>query len=697
MIRKLLLGLVVLIVLAVMLVVAAVVFIDPDDYREQISQRASETLGREVRLDGPMSLSFFPWLALEIEDVVVGNPPVLADSPPLARIGSAVASVRVLPLLSGQLETGAMTLKNAQVTLIQAPNNVSNLDGLLSDAAADPNAPATDLTGLSLGSITLEDVDLVQLDLVNDTQTTVAIERMTLDSFVPGQASAFSLLARVSDDRGDLLLIDELDGDMQVANDLSEIQITGVTTEYRLPGSAISGQASGEFRIQNAANLILTASNFEAVLDTGSNTLGMALGEPLSVAMGEAIDVNLANARLSIDEQPLSASGRLRLGETVRADMTLSGDTLDMRPLLSSTTSSTRSSTSEAEPSDAETASTDFSALEPLNLSFNLTLNQLILSDALSLSEVETRAQLRDGRLQLTPVQAQLFGGAFNGRVDVDFMRSPPEVSLQPELIGIAIDQLAELSGADAPLSGLADLQLALDFNGLDLRSILASLNGSGSFEIAGGAIEGVDLRRLIDEELTVNNLSNVSRAFGGRTEFDSLEGQVTITNGVIELPDMNLAAGDYAARGQGRIDFAADEVDYRLQLNLGPALTQLLPGTLRDATNGRIPLAIAGSVTQPTVTLDFNSLLEGALRQQLQDRLFNRDDDEPDQTGDQAQDQTQDNQEAEDSQKDSSDPQPETRERRSQSLLRGLLERANEDDEDASATEDDAATEPPP
>ncbi|MDP0947520.1 AsmA family protein, partial [Klebsiella pneumoniae] len=77
-----------------------------------------------------MSLRVFPWLALEIEAVQVGNPSGFEDAPPLARIGRAVASVRVLPLISGRLETGAISLSDTELTLVRLANGQSNLDGL---------------------------------------------------------------------------------------------------------------------------------------------------------------------------------------------------------------------------------------------------------------------------------------------------------------------------------------------------------------------------------------------------------------------------------------------------------------------------------------------------------------------------------------------------------------------------------------
>jgi len=690
-IRKLLLALVILIIVLVLGVFAAVAFIDPDDYRDQIAQRASETLGREVRLDGPMSLTFFPWLALEIQDVRVGNPPALVDAPPLAQIGTATASVRVMPLLRGELETGALTLRDAQLTLVTGPGGQSNLDGLLAEADPALDAPALDLTGVNLGSVALEQVDLIQLDLVSGARTVLSIEQMELDAFAPERPVGFSLRAGLSDATGELLVFDALSGTMTLSRDAAELQVTDLSSDYRLPGSNVRGRASGRIQVQRAVETRVVVDAFATEIEAAGQSLGLRLGAPLTLTLGQEIDLELIDAQVSINDQRLQASGRVRLADRLTADLRVSGEQLDLRPF---TAAGDRGAAD-----DEGSATSDFNALRSVALDFRLDLASLIVSDQLRLSEVVTEARLRDGRLVLAPMQAQLFGGAFSGRVDVDFNQTPPTVSLQPSLSDVAIAQLAELSGRASPLSGLANAQLSLDFSGLDLPAILASMNGSGRFEIAEGALEGIDLRRLINEELTVNNLSNVSRAFGGRTEFQSLVTGVEIVDGVLELPDLNLTAADYGVQGQGRIDFAADRIDYRLQLDLGPELTRRLPGTLRDATRGRIPLAIGGPVAQPVVTLDMESLLESAVRQQIVDRLLRpRDEDEDEGPEAESSGETSEESPTETGVDAEREAEPE-RERTSQLLLRGLLERALEDDEDSTPEPEGESgeTEPPP
>ena len=58
----------------VLLAVMAIYFLfDVNQYRDEIAEALSEETGREVRLDGQLSLSVFPRLAITTEDVTIGN------------------------------------------------------------------------------------------------------------------------------------------------------------------------------------------------------------------------------------------------------------------------------------------------------------------------------------------------------------------------------------------------------------------------------------------------------------------------------------------------------------------------------------------------------------------------------------------------------------------------------------------------
>ena len=603
--------------LALLLVVVPLLLlwlVDPNDYRDEIASRASDQLGREVSLQGPLSLKVFPRVAIEVSDVGVGNPPGFVQAPPLAQVGTATLSVGLWPLFRGELDIGAVTLGDAVFHLITDAAGRSNLDGLMTDSPEQPDAEP-DLSGISLGEVRFDDVQIVSMDLARDTSVAFAISDLRLDPFRAGQPTEFRLAGVLSDAEGELVVLERLSGRLNVANNVSSVDLSHLVLEGSLPqaGARVSARAGASVDL-SAADPVVTLPVLDATLALDALRLALVVEEPARLATGEEMRMDLPAARMSVNEQPLTARGHLVLGREIEAALAVRGERLDLRPLM---TPGERQSRPRGEPADP-----DFSALDALTLNFDLRLDTLVLSDVLSLGDVVAEANLRDGELVLAPLAARLLGGQFEGRALVDLRADPPRVELQPRLRRIEVDRLAALGGLAAPVRGLGDFTLDLSFSGLDAESILGSLDGSGQFQVEQGALLGVDLRALVGQELTRSNVGNISRAFGGQTEFEQFGGSLEARAGVVELPDLRLVAGDLGLAGSGKLDLPAGQVDYRMELALGEALASSLPRTVREATGGRIPLTIAGPMTQPVVSVDIAGVAESALRRQIEQRL---------------------------------------------------------------------------
>jgi AsmA protein len=92
-------GLIGLIMIAML---AIVLLVDPNDYRDDIERMVHEKTGRPLTLSGDLKLSFFPWIALEVGPAALGDAPGFGDEP-FASIQRARVGVRFLPLLRGQI------------------------------------------------------------------------------------------------------------------------------------------------------------------------------------------------------------------------------------------------------------------------------------------------------------------------------------------------------------------------------------------------------------------------------------------------------------------------------------------------------------------------------------------------------------------------------------------------------------------
>lgn len=150
--------------LIVLTLVLILLFVDPNDYRDDIERLVKRETGRELSLQGELQLSVFPWLALTTGPASLGEAPGFGDEPFVA-IQEARVSVRLLPLLRGKIEAGKVRLTGARIRLItdeQGRTNWSDLGGgeQTEETAAREGAPAQlpTLAGLQIedAAVTIE-------------------------------------------------------------------------------------------------------------------------------------------------------------------------------------------------------------------------------------------------------------------------------------------------------------------------------------------------------------------------------------------------------------------------------------------------------------------------------------------------------------------------------------------------------------
>ena len=120
--------------IVVIAAVALLLFFDPNDFRDEISAEVKKATGRDLVIEGDLSLSLFPWIAVDIGKTTLGNAAGFGDKPFLS-FDQARLSVKLMPLLFSQdVEIGTASLDALQVNLAVALSGATNWDDLSSSA-----------------------------------------------------------------------------------------------------------------------------------------------------------------------------------------------------------------------------------------------------------------------------------------------------------------------------------------------------------------------------------------------------------------------------------------------------------------------------------------------------------------------------------------------------------------------------------
>ena len=281
-------------VLALVVIAAFALLFDPNALRDDITRVVADKTGRELVIEGDLSLSFYPWLGFAAGRTTISNAPGF-DEPYMARFERASASVRLLPLLSRRVELSQVTLDGVELNLRTRSDGTSNWDDLTAlQEAETADASAGDEAGFAtegVGGVRLSDADLSYVDEQAGTSYRVSglgLETGALQPDRPVGFEARGYLVSVSPGlecpatfTGEIVIGEA--GVITVTDAVAAIDATGES----IPGDALEMRAEGD-RLVLRDDTVEVAAPKLVLNGTGSgdpwNTLDATIeGETLSL------------------------------------------------------------------------------------------------------------------------------------------------------------------------------------------------------------------------------------------------------------------------------------------------------------------------------------------------------------------------------------------------------------------------------
>jgi AsmA protein len=146
----------VVIALLVLIVLAVIILpnvVDPNDYRDKISTLVKDNTGRDLKLDGNLELSVFPWLGIKTEGLSLSQPEGIEGN--MLSVDTAQLRLKLTPLLGGNVEIDTVILSKPQVSLITLKNGLDSFSGLSGDETTTPDQEEAESESSSSGSVSL--------------------------------------------------------------------------------------------------------------------------------------------------------------------------------------------------------------------------------------------------------------------------------------------------------------------------------------------------------------------------------------------------------------------------------------------------------------------------------------------------------------------------------------------------------------
>src|SRR5210317_1160897 len=503
---KLILWLVILVVgLTASLAAYLMFFFNPNDYRTQIEERALGDAGVELKINGDIGWSFYPWLGLELKQLSVNYP----GQPQLAELASAGAALNIPALLGGTVQLDSIRVDGLVLNLVRdaegrenwvtakgAQQESESAKGESERGQGDGELRlAIDQISLSNAKISFEDqiwARKVELNSLNLTASSVSVDKpfplnfqgalkqtdagevttqaqMELSSEInlnalQGVFELRNLVSKVSLQQAGLEkpLIMDLNSDIRLVQADQRRSIDNLT--LALAGLSITGQlALTNFESQNLeGNLDIAefnprtlASSFGAELpELGEGALSkvaakFALG-------GDAKSLQLNNLDLILDDTQISGTLAVNAESgAIVANLNVDQINLDRYMAPSAAVDS------QAEEAPAETGWSkeplfDAEPLKAINAELKLQIGKALYQGN-AIEQIALDLSAKAGDIRMKKLAAMAFGGQADVSGAIDARANPVKLAIKPNFSGIKVEQLMALAMEETPVKASAN------------------------------------------------------------------------------------------------------------------------------------------------------------------------------------------------------------------------------------------------
>ncbi|ABS62175.1 AsmA family protein [Parvibaculum lavamentivorans DS-1] len=607
-----------LILVLVAVIVAVPMLIPMETYKNQVIATVKQQTGRDLRIDGDIGLSFFPNIAVSLENVGFSNAS-WAREPEMASMKEMRAALKLMPLFSGNIEIDSFSLVDPVIHLEVRRDGTPNWQFEAAQAAAPESSAATeDGGGSSLGGVRLGDVSVRNgTATYRNAQTgaSYAAERVNMDLALPGLDDPFianGSLVWNGDEIGIDLRADRPralteGGETPVALTISapKVDASYSGTVKPLDGLAFAGEVD-----LNVPSVRELAAWSGSPLPAGDGFGALSVE---GKASGGGNEYRFSDARVGFDG--MNATGNLIFrtgGARPYVKGNLAVDKIDVNTYLAEGKSGGGGggggdAGGSAGGADWSTEPIDMSGLKAIDADFAFSTQQ-ILFQKITIGESVLNLKLANGVLTANLTQLDLYEGRGSGVLTLNGAGNTPQLKADFRLSGVAAEPLLTDAADFSRLQGTTAVNFSLATSGRSQRDMVAALGGNGAVKFTNGKIKGVNLAQLTR---TVLSAATSGWQAGGTqdTDFSELGGTFTISNGVLSNNDLKLLSPLIRISGAGTANILEKTLNYRVEPKIAASLEG--QGGKTDVAGIEVPIIISGPWAKPRFTPDLKSMIE--------------------------------------------------------------------------------------
>ncbi len=618
--RKLIVGLGLIAALIVAVMVILPKFIDPNQYKSQITSLVKEYTGRDLAIEGNIGLSIFPSITLEVNDVRLSNV-AGAKQKDMVSVKQLRVDVGLQALMQKKIDISEITLVdpviNASINAKGVPNwQFEPLEKAKAAVPAEAKTAASSsaapilprYVNIKNGTLRYSDetkgtnITIEQLDTTLDMTSLSSPAKLTADAMWNGQRVS---IKTTLDNLDAFLAHKDATVDVAVDNEWLKLNYKGSLRQAESGAIAAKGDLATESADIHALQAWLTGAKREADKPAAPLAFKGAIGVDDKNIKASAADLTFAGMGIKGDVA-VNLAGNVPF---IKAN--LDAGTVDLRPLQSKDDAKPAATGGEGASQGWSDEKIDASGLRLVNADIALKADKILLNDV-EFGKAALTAVLNQGQLKLSLAELQAYEGVIKG--DVTASAANPVLTLGGALniANVQVGDYLQQAHKSKRVTGQLDGTVQFTGAGQSQKQIVSSLNGKGNILLKDGAVRGFNLANIVQNVGTMLG-KNMAENSGEETKFSAASASFTMAQGIISNNDLKMEAPLLNVTGAGTVDLPKRYINYKVV----PEVVGTLKGQGREAAQGlQVPVVIQG----PFEKLSYRPDAGGVVKDILQD-----------------------------------------------------------------------------
>jgi AsmA protein len=660
------------ILLVVLVLFLAPLLINPNNYKSEITGFIKSKSGRNVTIEGDISLAIIPWFGVKTGKILVDNKTDFSDKA-FASVDSSEIKLKPFPLLSGKVEVNSVVLEGLTLNLVKDPQGHNNWDDLFATTpqrtpSGTANQSSQNITDsnpsviAALGAINLKKGHVTwENRLAGKTFDFNNIEFST-DKVVLGEHLDINMTADIAGNQFSFPGSIKADIGLQADESLRNINLDNSKLEWsgkRLPSDQpltavidldetiinIKQQTlkSSGLVLQSGGIKIRADVNGEQILDKpalqGQITvepfnLGLALKQwginRLVFSDAKAMSgfslksqyrlttesAELINLDAVLDDSHGKGSFGINNFAAPVVSFDLSVDAIDLDRYLPPQDKAEMTTPGLA--LAAGTISLPLDWLKKLDANGKLTLGKLKIN-RMNIQDAHLTVSGKNGSINVQQSAKPFYQGDYSSDLTINANTEKPQLALRENISNIQLEPYLQDIKGKAKLGGLLTTTTTLQGEGNNAKAIRTNLSGQVNFFLKDGFVQGFNLDKIIDQAKNAVKNSNkaTEKGLSNQTAFKVIKGSLTINKGQINNNDLVIHTAAFRSKGEGTVLIETGQLDYKMSTKLLKA--KATANSPEEFHSTPVVIHVGGTFNKPEFTLDVEALLSDKNKARLE------------------------------------------------------------------------------